>query len=413
MNWWENNFLRWVNNELYLGQKRAWDMAAENGTPLFVYSREQMLHNLSILRESFAFPDGPRVEIAYAMKANPYQPILQLMKEAGTYLDVVSPGEIKEAIEAGFEPERIIYTGTSVSEEDLQEVMRFPEITINIDAAEQIEIMERVRQAYFPRRRYRVSIRWNPGVGKGFNAKVTTAGVRSPDGTPIKFGVEAERVSSVFRLAAKKGFHPVGFHQHLGSGWTAKDWPVVKEAVARMITKAAELIKAGFKLEFLDFGGGIAPVYEKNQNPFPLRQYAQFIHQQISKANLPLKKIFLEPGKFLVADAGVLLMRVVYVKKSYGNYFVCVNAGTYNAIPRPVIYPEARHYILNCRARRGPSRSVTVAGHLCETGDVFAREQPMPLPKAGDILAVLHAGAYCQSMASRFNLREIPPAIMI
>lgn len=411
--WWTNKFLNWKRGRLYLNSKPAAELAIKYGTPLFVYSREQIKHNLEKLKEAFSLSDGLELKIAYALKANPHPEILRFLLTEGTWIDAVSPGEIKAALEAGFPPERIIYTGTSVSPEDLKEIMAYPEITINIDAFEQLHLMKKVRANFYPGRKYRVAVRWNPGIGRGFNAKVTTAGIRAPNGLPIKFGVEASSVAAIFKEAQRTGFLPVGFHQHLGSGWIDRDWPVVKEAIERMINKAAELIQLGFSLEFLDFGGGIAPRYEEKQGLFPLNKYAHFIQQKIKEKKLPLKKIILEPGKFLVADAGVLLMKVVYLKKSYGNHFVCVNAGTFNTVPRPAIYPEAYHHIINCVERKGKKKRVTVAGHLCESGDVFAYDRPMILPREGDILAVLHAGAYGHSMASRFNLREIPQEIVL
>lgn len=411
--WWTNKFLNWRQGRLYLNSKPATQLAIQYGTPLFIYSREQIKHNLEKLKGAFSPSHGLELKIAYALKANPHPDILRFLLAEGTWIDAVSPGEVKAALGAGFPADRIIYTGTSVSPEDLKEIMAYPEIIINIDAREQLKLMKKVRSKFYPNRKYRVAVRWNPGIGRGFNAKVTTAGVRSPNGLPIKFGVEASLVASVFQEAQQSGFIPVGFHQHLGSGWVDKDWPVVKEAVERMINKAAELTQLGFNLEFLDFGGGIAPRYEEKQGLFPLDKYAHLILQKIKEKKLSLKKIILEPGKFLVADAGVLLMKVVYIKKSYGNYFVCVNAGTFNTVPRPAIYSEAYHHIINCVERKGQKKKVTVAGHLCESGDVFAYDRLMTLPKEGDILAVLHAGAYGHSMASSFNLREIPQEIVL
>ncbi|MGQ9470077.1 MAG: diaminopimelate decarboxylase [Candidatus Aminicenantales bacterium] len=411
--WWENAFLRWQKGKLYLGSRTARQLAEEYGTPLFIYSRQQLLANLKKIRSAFSFQSEFELQVAYAMKANPHQEILKLFQTEGAWVDAVSPGEVQTALLAGFPAEKIIFTGTSISEEDLRAVMSHPGIIINIDAAEQIPIMKKVQATFFPGRKYKVAVRWNPGVGKGFNPKVTTAGARAPDGTPIKFGVEAGKVVAVFEQARRAGFSVVGFHQHLGSGWTAADWPVVKEAVRRMVKKAAELSQFGFNLDFLDFGGGISPSYKEKQKAFPLNKYAHFICEEIKKANLTVKQIVLEPGKFLVADAGVLLVKVVYIKKSYGNHFVCVNAGTYNTVPRPAIYPEAYHEIINCLTRRTARRKVTIAGHLCETGDIFGCDRLMPLPRPGDILAVLHAGAYGHSMASYFNLRQIPPEIII
>jgi diaminopimelate decarboxylase len=257
-------------------------------------------------------------------------------------------------------------------------------------------------------------VRWNPGIGRGFNARVITAGKRSSDGMPIKFGVEAKKVVGVFERAQKLGFHPVGLHQHLGSGWVREDFGMVQAAVDRLVRKAKEVEKAGFPLEFLDFGGGFGPRYLKSRGVFPVEEYISYLSNAVAKSGLAVKALALEPGKYLVGDAGVLLLGVEYVKESYGNIFACVDGGTFNTVPRPAIYLSAHHEIINAFHVDGQSKArITVAGNLCETGDVFGRERSMPLPGSGDILAVLCAGAYCRSMASNFNLREIPREVLI
>jgi diaminopimelate decarboxylase len=238
--------------------------------------------------------------------------------------------------------------------------------------------------------------------------------MRSTDGTPIKFGVEKSKVLTALERASSSGFVPVGLHQHLGSGWVDEDYDVVSAAVDRMISMARRAEKAGFPLEFLDFGGGFGPRYEERQRVFPLAKYAAHIARRIAEAGLGIGAIAVEPGKYLVADAAVLLLEVQYLKESYGQLFACVNSGTYNSLPRPAIYPQARHHIVNCgRVYDGMMKPVTVAGNLCETGDVFGKEIPMPVPQRGDFLAVLGAGAYGRSMASNFNLRDMPKEVFI
>jgi diaminopimelate decarboxylase len=167
-------------------------------------------------------------------------------------------------------------------------------------------------------------------------------------------------------------------------------------------------------LEFLDFGGGFGPRYLRNRGVFPVEDYIAYLTATVAQAGLSVKALAIEPGKYMVGDAGALLLGVEYVKESYGNIFACVDGGTFNTVPRPAIYLQAHHEIVNASRIDGPHRArVTVAGNLCETGDVFGRERSMPLPESGDILAVLCAGAYCRSMASHYNLREIPREILI
>ncbi|OGD21917.1 MAG: diaminopimelate decarboxylase [Candidatus Aminicenantes bacterium RBG_16_63_16] len=412
--WWENEFLTRVEGRLFLGRRPATEIAARFGTPLFVYSRSRILANYDRLVHAFSAPSPLITRILYAMKANPYPGILRLLKRRGSSIDAVSPGEVEAARRAGFPADGILFTGTSVSVEDLRRVFAVDGVIVNIDALEQLDLMGEVRQKEFPAKSIRVSVRWNPGIGRGFNPKVVTAGARTSDGTPIKFGIEEGRVPAAFERALESGFEPVGLHQHLGSGWTREDFPFVRDTVDRMVRLAARLEKDGVPLQFLDFGGGIGPLYDPGQTLFPVEKYGSYIIRRVASAGLNIKSIAVEPGKYLVADAGVLLVRVEYLKTSHGQRFACVNAGTFTSLPRPAIYAGARHEILLCeRLGSRTTVPVTVAGNLCETGDVFGRDVPLPEPRRGDILAILHAGAYARSMASNFNLREIPREILV
>jgi len=414
MLWWENEFAHAQGGALRLGRTAATTLARKHGTPLFVYGAGRVRANYRRLARAFAGATGLEVRIAYALKANAHPGILAVVRDEGGWIDAVSPGEVARALESGFPPARVLFTGTSISAADFEAVIDLDGLTINIDAVEQLEAMRSVRGRGLRGRRIRVSVRWNPGIGRGFNPKVITAGARSSDGTPIKFGVEESKVLEAFRKARDFGFEPIGLHQHLGSGWVREDYPAVIQAVDRMVEKAREIERAGFPLEVLDFGGGFGPRYAREHRLFPMETYARYIGRKVREARLSVKALTVEPGKYLVADAGVLLFRVEYVKESYGNVFACVNAGTFNTLPRPAVYGQARHEILNARCvRAGRRRKVTVAGHLCETGDVFGKDILLPVPRAGDILAVLHAGAYGRSMASNYNLRPIPAEIIV
>ncbi len=412
--WWENNFLECEEGKLYVGKKEVSRLADKYGTPLFVYSQTQILTNFQKLLQAFCSHSSLDIRIHYAMKANPNQNILKILKEAGAWIDAVSPGEVSRALNLGFKGGQILFTGTSVSTMDLQSVFEHEQVIINIDAEEQLELMKETRDKQFPGKKFKVSIRWNPGIGSGFNPKVVTAGERAPDDTPIKFGVEEKKVIPVFKKAVDYGFIPLGLHQHLGSGWIKEDYEEVRHAVDKMIEKAVALQDEGFSLEFLDFGGGFGPRYSEDQEVFPLEKYAEHICRKISQSKINIKAIALEPGKYLVGDAGVLLLSVEYLKESYGNLFASVNAGTFNTVPRLAIYTQAQHPIINCSNLKTEERvRITVAGNLCETGDVFGKEILLPPTKRGDILAILCAGAYCRSMASTFNLRDIPKEIIV
>lgn len=412
--WWANEFVSVRANRLRLGGASAERLAAAHGTPLFVYSRARLEANYRRVERAFREYSPWPGRIFYALKANPNRDLLRLLRRLGASIDAVSPGEVRLALETGFPPERILFTGTSLSEQDLESVMAVEGLTVNIDALAQLECMARLKRRRFQGRKFRVSVRWNPGLGLGFDARAVTAGGRSTDGTPVKFGVEETELVGIFRRAGGLGFVPAGLHQHIGSGWTLRDYAVARRAVRAMADAAASLVKSGIPIEFVDFGGGFSPRYRRADCSFPVERYIKDIADACSEAGLAPAFIGLEPGKFLAADAGVLLLRVEYLKESFGNLFACVNGGTYNSVPRPVIYGQAYHEIVNAgRVEGRPRKRLTVAGNLCETGDVFGVDRVLPVPRPGDILAVLNAGAYCRSMASNFNLREIPKEIVI
>jgi diaminopimelate decarboxylase len=414
MMWWENEFLEVKGNKLFINQRDANEIAEEYSTPLFLYSKHQIRSNLYRLQKIFEKAVPVETRVYYAMKANYHPELLATLKEEDVWIDAVSPGEALHALRVGFPGEKILFTGTSVSDRDIQALFNLDGVVVNIDAEEQLEIMRDHREEQHNNKKIEVFIRWNPGIGRGFSPKAITAGEKTLDGTPIKFGIEENQTIRIFQKAAEYGFKPVGLHQHLGSGWTKDDFKAVKSAVDKMIQKAVELSQRGFPLEILDFGGGFGPRYSKDQDPFPIKEYAEYIGKQLKQSGLMPKAIAIEPGKFLVGDAGVLILKVEYIKESYGNLFACVDGGTFNTVPRPAIYTQAQHHIVNCACVENQQlEKITVPGNLCETGDVFRKEIWMPKPEKGDILALLCAGAYCRSMASNFNLREIPKELVV
>lgn len=414
MTWWENRFLRVKRNILYLGDRPANEVAEANGTPLFVYSKEQIRNNYRKMLRVMQSRTHREPRICYALKANSHPEVLRTLFEEGAWIDAVSPGEVVLARNAGFPASRILFTGTSLSLEDMRKVICQKGVLFNIDAVPQLAMMQEARDRWFKHKPIRMAVRMNSGVGKGFSPKTTTGGVTASDGTPIKFGIEKDQVLSVFKTASEIGINPVGLHQHIGSGWGHQDLDLAREAVDIQISVASELQSQGFLLEFLDFGGGFRQRFSQEQGEFPMQDYLSYIDQKITEARLNIKAVVLEPGQSLVGNAGVLLLRVEYIKKVYGNLFACVNSGTLTSVPRPAIYPNAYHQIVHCSCVSSPHlQTLSVAGNLCETGDLFGKNIPLSLPERGDILAVLNAGAYCRSMASSYNVRDFPQEIIV
>ena len=413
MNWWETDFVAVKENRLQVAGRDAAALAGRYGTPLYVYAKDRILELYARLDDAFARHSALPARICYAMKANPHLGILRLLLKRGAWIDAVSFREVETALKAGFAPERILLTGPSVSRADLRSVFAIKGLTINIDDTEQLDLLGEIKRE-FPVKAIRVSVRWDPGIGRGAGPRVLTSKRRSCDGTSIRFGVEAKKAVGLFARARKLGFRPIGLRQHLGSGWFREDFGMVRAAVDRLVRTAREVEKAGFPLEFLDFGGGFGPRYLKSRGIFPVEDYISYLSGAVAKAGLSAGALAIETGKYLVGDSGVLLLGVEYVKESDGKIFACVDGGTFNTVPRPAIYRSAHHEIVNACRINGPGRArITIAGNLSETGDIFGRERSMPLPASGDILAILCAGAYCRSAASDFNLREIPREILV
>jgi diaminopimelate decarboxylase len=264
-----------------------------------------------------------------------------------------------------------------------------------------------------------VSIRWNPGFGAGFCGSTITAGKES-HGRPIKFGVEEAKVLDVCQMAKNYGKRVVGLHQHIGSGWKGEDVYMFLETVNRTVEMARVIEDQNDELRFIDFGGGPGIPYQEGEPEFPIDVYAEGICNEVKNSGLGIETIYVEPGRYVVGDAGILLTEVNTVEEKNGNLIIGVDAG-FHTLVRPAFYGEedkdgnfvpCYHEITSC-VRGYDKGVVTVVGLLCETGDVLAIKREMEIPNEGDVLAVLNAGAYGHVMASNYNSWPLPAEVMI
>ena len=194
--WWGNDFLTVKGGKLYLEDKEATKVAKAHGTPLFIYSKNQILSNFTALLRAFTGKTSLEIKLYYAMKPNPHQEILKILKEVGACMDAVSPGKAAEALRAGFSADKIFFIGTSVSTEDLKLVFDQDDLIVNIDAVEQLELMKEVRERWFKHKKIKVAVRWNPGIGRGFNSKVVTAGKKHTMECPLNSALKKRKSSS-------------------------------------------------------------------------------------------------------------------------------------------------------------------------------------------------------------------------
>ena len=391
---------------------RLAELAAEHETPLYVQDLGRVRENCERLRS--AFPDA---DLRYAVKAHTGRAVLETVREAGLDAECASAGEVDRALAAGFDGSRLHYTAVNPPARDLDYVVGVaaaePDLTATVGA---VDTLDRLAERGYDGR---VCVRVNPGVGAGHHEKVTTGGA-------AKFGIPYERAAEAARSAAER-FDVVGVHAHAGSGIDPDQLDSHRELVARMGDLARELIDPDdaadpVDLEYVDVGGGFGVPYEEDAPPLDLSAVAAATREAV--APLPGGvDLAVEPGRYVVADAGVLLTRVNTVKPTPDETVVGVDAGMTDLL-RPAMY-DAYHPVRNLgggRERDGgdappaaerEATPVTVAGPICETGDTLGRNRALADPTRGDLLAIGVAGAYGYEMASQYNSRPRPAEVAL
>jgi diaminopimelate decarboxylase len=367
------------------------DLAARHETPLYVIDRDRVRANAARLTAAF-----DREEVSYAVKANTVGAVLSTVAETGLGAECASAGEVQRALDAGFDAAEIRYTAVNPPARDLDHVVGLdePELTVTVGAADTLgRLAERGYDG-------RLCVRVNPGVGAGHHEKVTT-------GAEPKFGVPAGRVPDVVQSALDRGFDVVGLHAHAGSGISGADLAAHRELVARMADLARGL---DADLEFVNVGGGFGVPYRPEDDPLDLEAVANATREAFGDVDA---RLGIEPGRYVVADAGVLLATVNTVKETPETTVVGVDAGMTTLI-RPAMY-DAYHEMRSLAPDAASRERIeaTVAGPICETADVLARDRPLARPERGEVLAIGNAGAYGYEMASQYNSRPRPAVVAL
>ncbi|MEO7137578.1 MAG: diaminopimelate decarboxylase [Gemmatimonadales bacterium] len=384
------------DDSLYLGDVSLSDVAKDVGTPAYVYNAEAIRGRYRSLDRSLgSLPH----RICFAVKANSSLAILRILRDLGAGADIVSAGELARALAAGFAPEQIVFSGVGKTAEELRLAIRTGVGHLNVESREELELVGRIAEAEAAQ--VRVGIRVNPDVTTETHPYISTGK------SGIKFGVPTDQVVPAAEyILAHQWLELTTVAMHLGSQLV--DTEPFRQGIVCLIDLVERLRRAGIStLKVLDIGGGLGIRYFDE----PAMDPAEF-----SEAVVPLLtptglKIYLEPGRFLVGSAGVLLTRVLYRKHSGGKEFVVVDAGM-NDLVRPSHY-QAYHEIVELVERgRAPAR-VDVVGPVCETGDFLALDRTLPGLEAGEALALLGAGAYGFVMASNYNSRPRPPEVIV
>lgn len=370
-------------------------VAERFGTPTYVYSRGAILANYRRLASGLTEIPGL---ICYSVKANSNLRILSLLREAGAGFDIVSGGELARVLRAGADPERVVFSGVGKTVAEMDAGLAAGILMFNVESAGELELLAaraRARGKPAP-----VSVRVNPDVVAATHPYVSTGQIIH------KFGVPADEALDLYRrAAASKHMSVRGVACHIGSQILEVE-PFLK-AMDEILSVAEALRTMGTDVEFLDLGGGYGIRYADEQ-PLAMERLMDGLAARLRGTTY---RLIIEPGRALVGDAGVLLTRVLYVKRSQQKNFIVVDAGM-NDLMRPTLY-GSYHEIVPVEQRPAERLTADVVGPLCETGDFLAQDREMPDVRAGDLLAILTVGAYGYVLASNYNTRPRPAEVLV
>ena len=374
-------------------------IAAEVGTPFYVYSSATIERHFRVFRDAFA---SQRALVCYAMKANSNQAVLKTLVALGAGMDVVSEGELRRARAAGAPGERIIFSGVGKTRREMALGLDANIRCFNVESEPELEALSEVAAARG--QRARIAIRVNPDVDARTHAKISTGKSEN------KFGIPISRAREVYaRARALPGVEVTGVDMHIGSQITLLS--PFDDAFVLLAEFVRQLRADGHAIDHVDVGGGLGIPYRFDNEPPPRpERYAEIVKQRTQDLDC---EVFLEPGRLIVGNAGVLVTQVIYVKRGEAKPFVIVDAAM-NDLIRPTLY-DAHHEIRPVReARDGDPRIIAdVVGPVCESGDFLAQNREMPEPRPGDYLAVLSAGAYGAVQAGTYNSRLLVPETLV
>ena len=367
------------------------------GTPFYCYSSSAIERRYH--RFAAALADRPAI-VCYGMKANSNLAVLRSLARLGAGADVVSEGELRRALAAGVPASRTIFSGVGKTEAEIAFALEAGVREINVESEPELSMVSAVASRIG--KTAPIAIRVNPDVDARTHAKIATGKKEN------KFGIDLAHAPAAFRRAARlPGIALAGIAVHIGSQLT--DLAPFELAFARVVTLVRELAREGIALSRLDFGGVLGIRY-RNEHPPSVEDYADMIKRVVGDLDVELA---FEPGRWLVGNAGVLVARVLYVKDGAARRFIVQDAAM-NDFLRPPLY-DAWHEIVHVRAAAAGAehRPVDVVGPVCETGDAFAAQRPLPPMAAGDLLAILSAGAYGAVMSSSYNSRLMVPEVLV
>lgn len=390
------DYFHYKKSHLWCEDVRVADIVKEYSTPLYIYSLKTLVRHLVVT--SRAFGDIPHI-VCYAAKANSNLAILRTAALCGAGADVVSGSELNLAVKAGIRPRRIVFSGVGKTEEEIELAVRRGVLFICAESVDEIELIAKV--AARNRTVTPVAVRVNPDIDPKTHPHIAT-GLKE-----TKFGLnEADSRKAYQVCRARKWLNPVGISMHIGSQVETVS-PYI-DSLKKLIGLFRHLWKQNIRLKYIDIGGGWAAPFERDAVlPHP----DDYVSAVLSKLKDIPATVVVEPGRSLVGNAGILVMRVIRTKRNGPKEFCVVDAGM-NDFIRPALY-GARHRIEPVRSASGRKRVYDVVGPLCESSDCFARDVRLPVMKEGDLLAIFTAGAYGSVMGSNYNSRLHPAEVAV
>lgn len=387
------------NGELYAEDVAIAEIAAEVGTPFYVYSTATIERHLRVFDEALS---GMPHLVCYAMKANSNLAVLRIVVKAGAGLDVVSEGELHRAIAAGCPGDKIVFSGVGKAHEEMRLGIEADIRQFNIESEPEMARLNEVATSMG--RTARITIRVNPDVDAKTHAKISTG--KAAD----KFGIPISRAREVYALAASMdGLEVVGIDVHIGSQLT--DLEPYENAFKKVAELTHQLRADGHNIRRLDLGGGLGIPYQQSNEAPPLPfDYGQVIQRTVGDLGCEIE---IEPGRLIAGNAGLLIANTIYRKNGEGRDFLIIDAAM-NDLIRPAMY-EAWHDIIPVKepAHDAPIAPVDIVGPVCESGDTFARQREMALVVEGEMVAFRSAGAYGAVMSSEYNSRPLIPEVLV
>jgi len=390
-------FVAYRDGQLMVEQVALSKLAAQHGTPLFVYSKAAILSALAAYQRGLA---GRQALICYAMKANSSLAILKLLADAGCGFDIVSEGELERALAVGADPAKIVFSGVGKTRHEMRRALEAGVGCFNVESLPELDVLDAVARECG--KMAPVSIRVNPNVDAKTHPYIST-GLKDN-----KFGIAHEDALAAYRRAAAlPGLRVAGIDCHIGSQITEES-PYL-EAMERVLDLVTAIEAAGIAIHHIDFGGGLGINYNGETPPAADALWARLL-ERLDARGFGDRMLMLEPGRSLVGNAGVCITEVQYLKPGeYKNF--CIVDAAMNDLPRPSLY-EAFHQIHPLQPRAEAAVRYDVVGPVCESGDWLGRDRDLAV-QPGDLLAVLSAGAYSMSMSSNYNTRPRAAEIMV